>query len=158
VPAARRGRAEIEIAASAEVVYGLVSDVTRMGEWSPECYRCEWLDDATSAIPGARFRGYNRLGRYRWQTTAVVTKAGPGEEFAFTVVHEGTGREETAWRYEFQPTGAGVRVIESFRFLWCPVRNRVTEFFIPRGRQVNRGIEQTLRRLKVAAEALPVEA
>ena len=27
----------IEIAATPETVYDLVSDITRMGEWSPEC-------------------------------------------------------------------------------------------------------------------------
>jgi hypothetical protein len=56
-----------------------ITDVTRMGEWSPECYRCVWLDGATAAYVGARFRGYNKLGRFRWATTAVitaVTKAG----------------------------------------------------------------------------------
>jgi hypothetical protein len=30
--------------------------------------------------------------------------------------------------------------------------NRLAEALVPRGRQVNRGIEETLRRIKLAAE------
>jgi hypothetical protein len=154
VATAKRGLETIEIAAAPELVYDLIADITRMGEWSPECYRCEWLDDATLARLGARFRGHNRLGRIRWQTTAVITAADRGREFAFTVVHDGTGREETAWRYRFEPTAGRTLLTESFEFLWCPVGNRVVELFVPRGRQVNRGIHDTLRRIAAAAEAL----
>jgi len=45
---------EIEIDATRDVVYALVSDVTRTGEWSPECVRCRWLGGATAAVAGAR--------------------------------------------------------------------------------------------------------
>ena len=96
MPTAKQGRASIDIAAPPELVYDLIADVPRMGEWSPECYRCKWLDGTTSAAVGARFRGYNRVGRYRWATTAVITTADRGREFAFTVVHDETGRDETA--------------------------------------------------------------
>jgi uncharacterized protein YndB with AHSA1/START domain len=153
MPTARHGTHAIEIAASPEHVYGLVSDVPRIGEWSPECYRAEWLDGACSARVGARFRGYNRRGPIRWHTTAVVTAAEPATEFAFTVIHDRTGREQTHWRYELNPTSVGTMLTESFQFLWCPIGNRISELFIPRGSQVNRGIEQTLRAVKSAAES-----
>ena len=48
-------RAEIDIAAPPEAVWDLISDVTRMGDWSPECYRCTWLDGGTGPRAGARF-------------------------------------------------------------------------------------------------------
>lgn len=153
MPTAKQGTASIEIAAPPEVVYGLITDITRMGEWSPECYRCIWLDDADAAVPGARFRGYNKLGSYRWQTTAVVSSAEDGRLFAFTTVHDKTGRQETAWRYELQATLAGTMLTESYQFLWCPVANRLIELPIPRSRQVGRGMRQTLVSIKVAAEA-----
>jgi uncharacterized protein YndB with AHSA1/START domain len=72
---AKRRQESVQIAAPPELIYDLIADVTRMGEWSPECYRCECLDGATTADVGARFRGYNRLGRYLWATTALVTTA-----------------------------------------------------------------------------------
>ena len=158
VPTAKRGTATIVIAAPPQDVYRLISDITRMGEWSPECYRCTWLGEASGAVPGARFRGHNRLGRYRWQTTAVVTAAEPGRLLAFTTVHDKTGRDETAWRYDLQPVPGGTLLTESYQFLWCPVVNRLAELPIPRTRQVRRGILQTLSNIKAAAEAAAASA
>jgi uncharacterized protein YndB with AHSA1/START domain len=152
MPTAQHGRASIDIAAPPEAVYDLIADVTRMGEWSPECYRCEWLDGATAAAAGARFRGYNRRGGYRWQRTAVVDAAERGREFTFTTVNDRTGRHETRWQYTLEPSPSGTVLTESFQFLWCSLAIRAAEMFVPRGRQVNRGIETTLRRIKRAAE------
>jgi hypothetical protein len=42
---------------------------------------------------------------------------------------------------------------ESFEFLWCPLGNRLVELPIPRGRPVNRGIQQTLARIQSAAQS-----
>jgi len=153
MPTAKRGTARIEIAATPEQVYRLISDITRMGEWSPECYRCTWLNGSGAAVSGARFRGYNKLGLYRWQTTAVITAAEEGRSFAFTTIHDKTGREETAWRYDLLPSPGGTLLAESFQFVWCPVINRLTELPVPRGRQVSRGILLTLSKIKAAAEA-----
>jgi len=65
------------IEAPAEAVYALVSDVTRMGEWSPETASCRWVDGAWSAEVGARFRGSNRRGPLLWTTTCTVTRSDP---------------------------------------------------------------------------------
>jgi len=132
-------------------VYALIGDVTRMGEWSPECECCEWLDDAQGPAVGARFRGHSKLGVIRWQTTCVVTAAEVGREFAFRVVHD-DGRDEALWRYLLIPDGSGTEVVETYEFVWCPIVNRVSEVLIPRDRQLRRGIRQTLDRIKSAAE------
>lgn len=153
MPTAKRGSARIDIAASPELVFGLITDITRMGEWSPECYRCAWLDGATSAHVGARFRGHNKLGRIRWATTAVITALEDSRLLAFTIVHDKTGRDETAWRYQLAPSPSGTMLTESFEFLWCPVASRIAELPVPRGSQVNRGIRHTLRAIKAVAEA-----
>jgi Polyketide cyclase / dehydrase and lipid transport len=49
---ATTGQARVEIDAAPLTVYQLISDITRMGDWSPECYRCEWLNGATTAAIG----------------------------------------------------------------------------------------------------------
>lgn len=152
MPTAQCGQSSIEIAASPEVVYDLITDVTRMGEWSPECYRCEWLDGATAAAPGVRFRGYNRRGPLRWKRTAVVDTADRGREFGFTTLNDGADREETRWRYLMEASASGTLLSESFQFLWCSLPNRLVEALMPRGRQVNRGIDETLQRVKQTAE------
>ncbi len=108
---------------------------------------------ATAAEVGKRFRGYNRLGPYRWERTAVITATDRGRKFSFTTIDDRTGREQTEWHYVFEPLMPGTLVTESFQFLWCPALDRVVEAFVPRGRQVNRGIQETLRRLKQAAES-----
>jgi hypothetical protein len=155
VPTASKGEASIQIVAEPAVVYDLISDITRIGERSPECYRGEWLDGTTKAEVGARFKGYNRLGPIRWATTCIVTAANPGQEFAFTVVN-GKGREETRWRYLISSTEDITTVTESYEFLWCPWAARVAELPFPRDRQLRRGLRETLASLKSAAEAADV--
>ncbi len=59
------GEVSIHIAAPAEAVYARVADVTHMGEYSPECRHCEWLDSATRPAVGVRFRGDNKMGLAR---------------------------------------------------------------------------------------------
>lgn len=152
VPTPRRGRVSAHIAAARHLVYDLIADAPRMGEWSPECYRCEWLDGATAAAVGVRFRGYNRLGRYRWERTAIVTAAERGRELSFATLDDRTGRRETQWQYTMESSQSGTLLTESFHFLWCPPLDRVVELFVPRGRQVQRGMKETLRRIKLAAE------
>lgn len=149
---ATTGEARVEVRAPADYIYALISDVTRMGDWSPETDRCEWLDGATHAAVGVRFRGANHLGPIKWHTECTITAATPGEEFAFSVMHP-NGREETRWRYVLTPTAAGTEVVETYEFLWCPLANRVAELLIPRDRQLRRGIQQTLARVGAAAEA-----
>ena len=68
-------------------------------------------------------------------------------------VDDRTHREETEWHYTMEPSPSGTVLTESFQFLWCPTLDRVVELLLPRGRQVERGMKETLRRLKVAAEA-----
>jgi hypothetical protein len=82
-------------------------------------------------VTGVRFRGHNRLGKIRWHTDAIVTVANPGQEFAFTTLHK-DGREETLWRYELGKVDGGTTVTESYRFLLCPIGNRIAELPIPR--------------------------
>ena len=57
-----RGQAQVHIDAPLDTVFQLVSDVTRMGEWSPECRRCEWIGESRVPVAGARFQGHNALG------------------------------------------------------------------------------------------------
>ena len=102
---------EATIAATPEVVYDLVADITRMGEWSPETTQAEWIKGATTAVEGARFKGTNSLGKASWSTKPTVTKAERGETFEFKV----PGKSGPTWRYDFEPVAGGTRVIESVR-------------------------------------------
>ena len=99
-----------DIAASPEAVYAAISDVTRMGEWSEECHRCEWRDDADGPVVGATFDGHNRNGDHEWTSQGKVIEADPGRSFAFECsmfdFHFST------WGYRIEPTDMGCRVTE----------------------------------------------
>lgn len=151
MPTATRGTTVIDVAAPPHVVYELVTDVTRIGERSPECYRAEWLDDAIAATPGARFRGSNKIGPIRWATTCTVTTAEPDREFAFNVIGS-NGRVQTRWQYRIEPTETGCQLTESYQFVWCPLAARAAELPFPRDRQLRRGIRRTVEAIKTEAE------
>jgi uncharacterized protein YndB with AHSA1/START domain len=110
---------ETTVAAEPKMLYDLVSDVTRMGEWSPETTSCRWLGGATGPTVGARFVGANRAGWRRWATTCKVLAAEPAERFEFEVSFGPL--PVSTWAYEFEPEGNGCRVRETWtdrRFGW----------------------------------------
>lgn len=144
---------QIVIRTSPEQIYGLVSDLPRMGEWSPECERVEWAGGTTTAARGARFTGHNRGGPFRlmrWSRRGRVLAADPGREFAF-VTEEG-GRESTVWRYRFEPVAGGTRVTESYEVRWIPAWARIIDIPTNRHRELHEAMGHTLRRLQAAAE------
>ena len=149
------GKVSTTINASPEAVYNLVSDVHRMGEWSPETKRCEWIDGATGPEVGARFKGSNANGRARWSTKPRVVAADRGREFAFVTKH--LGRDATKWSYHFEPAADGTVVTESFEMLFSvPWYFRVSERLLmgvtDRHADLERNMSETLQRLKTAAE------
>lgn len=145
--------ATVTIDAPPELLYDLISDVTRMGEWSPECTSCEWID--APGEPGSRFRGHNRRGPARWTTTAKVLRAERGVEFAFATLHG----DRIATRWSYQLGGQGPTVItESFEAVRTPLLFAVLERTILRRRQaqLEAGLHTTLEQLKRFAEAATV--
>jgi hypothetical protein len=78
-----------DITAPPDVVYAAVSDVTRMGEWSEECYGCEWHEGFDGPVIGATFDGHNRHGEQEWTTQGKVIDADPGRAFGLRVLDDG---------------------------------------------------------------------
>lgn len=138
------------IEADAADLYALVADVTNMGRWSPECERCEWLDGASAAVVGARFRGHNHVGRFRWSTVARIDVAEPGRELTFTVLQH--GREETRWRYRFDRSGSATTVTESYEIIWLPWYSRIQHIVLRRDKRLRAAMGETLGRISAAAE------
>jgi uncharacterized protein YndB with AHSA1/START domain len=145
---------EREVAAPAETVWALVSDVTRMGEWSPENVGGTWLGDASGPAVGARFKGRNQRGWRRWSTEAQVVECDPASAFAFDVR---LGPLKVArWGYRIEPTTGGCRVEER----WEDQRGAIVKIVGPLGTGVidraahNRaGMAATLANLATAAES-----
>src|SRR6478609_8884918 len=106
----------VHMDATPEAVWALVSDVTKIGRYSPETFEAEWLDGATGPAVGARFRGHvkrNGIGPVYW-TGCVVTACVPGREFAFGVGQPGK-TPLNIWGYRLEPSGDGTDVTESFQ-------------------------------------------
>jgi len=147
------GSASFEIARDPATVFSAIADVTRMGEWSPECISGRWVGGATEAAVGAKFEGDNRftllgLALKRWTTTSEVTACVPGEVFAF--VAEGY----TTWTYRLEPSGAGTRVTESYEY--APARGSQRFFYdvvMRRPTVMVKGMQETLERVKRSVES-----
>jgi 2-polyprenyl-3-methyl-5-hydroxy-6-metoxy-1,4-benzoquinol methylase len=147
-----RAEAQVHIDAVPDVVYGVVSDVTRMGEWSPETTRCVWLDGATGPTVGARFKGTNKRGFVSWSTKPRVVAAEPGREFTFDV---GT---DTRWTYRFDEDGSGTNLTESFEMLrdlrwYYAFAERWIMRIEDRRADLERGMVATLERIKAVVES-----
>jgi hypothetical protein len=145
----------LDIDAEADVLYGMVSDLPRIGEWSPECEGVSWEGEVVVPVAGTTFIGHNAVGpgrRIRYSRHGRVLVADPGREFAF-VTDEG-GRESTEWRYRFEPRAdGGTRVTESYEVRWIPVWARILDVPTNRHKELLAGMRTTLERLKLAAEA-----
>jgi uncharacterized protein YndB with AHSA1/START domain len=142
-----------EIAAAPDAVWQMIADVTRMSEWSDENTGAVWTKGSTGPELGARFKGTNRNGRYRWSTQCVVTTSDPGHRFAFRV--SSLGLPVATWDYAVAATGTGCTVTET----WTDHRPGVVKII---GRAVTGrphaaednlvSMKATLANLKIAAE------
>jgi hypothetical protein len=144
---------DLVIDADADRLYDMVSDLPRIGEWSPECEGVEWEDGIDVPVEGSTFMGHNAVGpgrRIRYSRHGRVLAAERGKEFAF-ITDEG-GRESTVWRYRFAPDAGGTRVTESYEVRWIPVWARIIDVPLNRHKELVENMRTTLERLKVAAE------
>ena len=150
----RSQHVSVDVAAPPAVVYDLLADIARMPDWSPEVTSCAWLDGATQAAPGARFRGWSRKGRRRWSTLSTVTRADRPELFEWDVTF--AGLPVATWRYRFTAGDAhGTRITETVIDQRGRLLRQVSPFITgSRNRQARNDetMHVTLERLKVAAE------
>jgi hypothetical protein len=144
---------EMVIDADSNALYDMVSNLPRIGEWSPECEGVDWEEGTTVPIAGTRFVGHNAVGpgrRIRYTRRGRVLVADRGREFAF-ITEEG-GREGVVWRYRFEREGSGTRVTESYEVRWIPAWARILDVPTNRHKDLLKGMRTTLERLKLAAE------
>jgi uncharacterized protein YndB with AHSA1/START domain len=142
------------IAATPSTVWALVSDLTRMGEWSPENEGVEWLRGARGPEVGAAFKGSNRLGSKSWTTRGRIVAAEPGRTLAFRIT--AVGMKVAEWRYELAATGEGCTVTETFTDERGPIIRALGTMATgvkDRDSHNRATMQTTLERLKAAAES-----
>lgn len=140
----------VEIDTTADEVYRLVSDMARMGEWSPENAGGQWLDGGNGSV-GDRFEGHNKVGDREWSVVCHVTKADAGAEFQFV-----TGEPSAPFvRWTYRMSGSSpTTVTEVWDVEQLPptMASRTPEQLADRAEQVRSGMAQTLAGMKASAE------
>jgi uncharacterized protein YndB with AHSA1/START domain len=143
---------QIDINAPVGKVWALVSDLSRMPQWSPQCRVMKAFGPVRQ---GTRTVNLNRRNRFFfWPTTSVVTEVIPEKKIAFRV-----HINRTIWSYELEPTDTGTRLVESRH-----AENGVTAISnlsvnalmggVPSfERELVDGMNQSLARIKAAAES-----
>ncbi len=153
------GEVSLWMAAPPERVWALVSDVTRIGEFSPETFEGRWTRVSTGPEVGATFAGHvrrNGVGPTYW-APCVVTRCVEDEVFEFAVGNDTVTLNN--WGYRLEPAAGpegspGTRVTEYFRLeprltmrLYWLLLGRL------RGRTNERGMRTTLERMKAVLES-----
>jgi uncharacterized protein YndB with AHSA1/START domain len=141
------------MAGDPQKLYELITDVTRMSEWSPESAGAEWLSGEPGTV-GSTFRGDNRRPWLKWSTICTVITAEPGKRFAFAV--KAVGRPVSTWEYEITPRPSGCEVVErtiDLRSLLYMITSFVSTGLVPRSVRNRRTMEQTLDALARAVES-----
>lgn len=142
----------IDVTASPEAVWSVISDLRRMGEWSPQCKKMVVFGGEVKQ--GARTLNVNRRGPLVWPTTAKVVAFEPNREIAFRIAEN-----HTVWSYRITPTETGSRVTES-RTAAGGKTTAVSAFLVDKvfggndsfEDELRAGIRETLGKVKRAAE------
>ena len=147
------GEVSLHMDAPPAVVWDLVSDVTRIGEFSPETFEARWRRGYDGPEVGAKFKGHvkrNGVGPTYW-SACTVTACEPERLFEFSV---GTDDITTNnWGYRLEPSGDGTLVTEYFRLEpSLPMRLYWLAFGLLRTRTNLQGMRTTLERMKAVVE------
>ncbi|MEV0338061.1 hemerythrin domain-containing protein [Nocardia sp. NPDC050713] len=146
------GSDEVFCSEPPEAVWAVLADVTRVGEWSHECREAHWLGDSTRAEVGARFRGSNKSGIWRWRRVCTCTVVDKPRELVW-VTDGGVFGDNSEWRFRLRPTPDGTRIEQTFRVLALPVwLDWVIYRFLPAHRDRSRALHGDLDRLAQLVE------
>jgi len=144
----------VQIDASPDVVYGLITDLPTLATLAEEAVAMEWRK-GDGVAQGAVFVGHNENSGKRWTTKCTVTDADPGRMFAFDVTH--TVLPIARWQYDIVAADGGCRVTESTwdrRPGWFrKIASRATGVPDRAGANAEH-IRLTLQRLKQRAEGM----
>jgi uncharacterized protein YndB with AHSA1/START domain len=150
----RECEASVVIHAPPEAVWSVVSDVTRVGEWSGECRGCVWVGGSKIAATGARFRGRNRRGAMRWTRLNEIVRAEAPNELVWRTVPSGPYPDSVEWHLGITAKAQGCEVIESFRVVKIPkVMEWGLSIVMPAHRDRTQDLADDLNRLKNLVEA-----
>lgn len=139
-------------------VWLLVHDPCRLAEWSPTVHHTRF-ESATGAEPGARFVNLNRDGELEWTTHGAITRLEAPNVVAFRIEENWA-----VWSFELEARGEDTTQLTQRRETpegISQLSRELTDAFMGGQRAFTdsliRGMDETLRRIKSAAEAGAVE-
>jgi uncharacterized protein YndB with AHSA1/START domain len=149
----RELNAEITVEASPDKVWEVLTDLTRMPDWSPELVKMLPLKRGGLRV-GQWYLGINRRKAVVWPTRSVVAVLEPQRSLAWDTKSSGA-----RWIFELNASGEGTRVVQR-----RPVPDGVTllsKVFAPlalggseeHADQLEADMGTTLERFKAAVEA-----
>lgn len=155
------GDSSIHVDATSQQVWDVVSDVTRTGQWSPECFRVDWLDGrdrARGPAVGARFRGCNRLRWVGvWCSRCTVTVCEPGRELTW-VVGDDPVSPNSRWTFSLTDAkNGGCTLTQRWVMLREPLVVQAYFALVRRADAMKAGSTTSLARIKALVEAGVVE-
>ncbi len=137
----------VTVPAAIEDVWQIVRDVTRVGAWSHECVGASWVGGAHEAVPGARFRGRNKAGLFRWGRVCEVVAADP-YELVWVTVPTALYPDSSEWRITLATVDEGTRIGLEFKVLKAPrILGVLYALMIPAHRDRTDALLQDLTRL-----------
>ena len=146
----------IEIDASTETVWSLITDMERYGEWSSENTGGYWRKNeegvpGTGAV-GDEFVGINRRGEDEWKALVEIIEREENQSFAF--VTGGTAMNLVHWRYDLEANGESTTLTESWALMnLSPLMIEHGENEVQsRADNARESITATLQGMKAAAE------
>ncbi|THV09172.1 SRPBCC family protein [Nocardioides caeni] len=153
------GEVSVHMKAPVEEVWALVSDVTRIGEFSPETFEATWTHGATGPAQGARFKGHvkrNGVGPTYWTPCTVTKCVEPGNNEAVFEFSVGLDANPiNTWGYRMHAENGGTRVTEYFRLTpaWY-IRGYWLLMGRLRSKTNERGMRATLEAMKAVLEGV----
>lgn len=144
---------DIEIAAPPATVWALVSDLTKMPQWSPQVVRTKVLP--SPARLGSRMINLNKQGLKRWPTTGKIVRFEEEREIAFRITEN-----HTVWSFALEPTATGGTRLthrretpEGISKLSVVLTKAMLGGQEPFVAELRSGMSRTLAGIKAAAEA-----
>lgn len=145
------GRVEVDVAAPPETVWRVLTDLTRIPEWSHECCEVELLDPGPVSV-GSRFRGRNRVGRSRWSRVCTVFECDVDANFAYAT--SGGPGDTTAWHFRLESTATGTRLTQAYQVVSMPAWLSVlVSVQVPTHGDRTVALQEDMRRLAALAKS-----
>ena len=157
---------QMSMACEPSVVWGLITEIERIGEFSPECAEAWWVAGSPAHAAGGRFEGRNRFeangDTYEWTRPCDVVAYEAPRLFAYTVGDRFDGTPASRWAFRITPAKTGCLVEQEFEHfpdglsgarLQAEQLDDPETFIAERRDALRDGMRQTLERIRAVAES-----